>query len=404
MALTAPGSATRWILSVPPGERVTPPCRHFGPCGGCLLQDVPYSLQLDAKRAQLQRWLAPDLAIEIIPAPSPYRYRNKMEFTFGQSEGRALIGLHTRSSYRSVVDITDCHLVPAVYGAILADIRQWATAQRLTVYRATSRGGCLRHLIIRSSQEGRQVLVCVLTAEPCREATMALAEQLMAAHPEVRSVYWGLARQISDVAVPQELHWLRGARALEEQVGPFRLEVQPFNFAQPCTAQAARMYQNLQEGLPRDPDAVGWDLYTGTGLMALFAAQRLGHVIGMEREPQNVTQARQNAERNGVANVTFLEGSVERLLADRTQPCWERRPRVITVDPPRGGLHRQALQGIVLAYPPMIAYLSCNPVTLVRDVTLLQQLAPRYRIVSAQAYDMFPQTDHLETLLILQRS
>lgn len=388
-------------------HKVDPPCPYFGTCGGCALQDLSYADQLALKRERLRLALSPLGSlppVELVAMDDPWRYRNKAEFTFSESHGELVLGYHAARSYWRVVDVDDCLLLPEPAMRVLRDVRRLAIETGLPAYHPKTHQGFFRYVLIRHSRATGRMLLGLITAPGPSEAVQDLARTVAARHPELVSVYWGISRKVADVAIPDELTLLQGSAYLEETVGPFRLQLLPLSFLQPNTQQAVRMYERLEAALRDVSAAVGWDLYCGVGLVALYLARNLRQVYAMDCEPHHVELARLNAAQNGLDNVDWRVGRVETLLMDRRFWLQEAKPDVIAVDPPRAGLHAQALGSLLAARPKRIAYLSCNAQTLVRDLRALIAGFPRYRIADVTAFDMFPQTNHVETLTILDRA
>jgi len=231
-----------------------------------------------------------------------------------------------------------------------------------------------------------------------------MAQELMARHPAIASFYWGMTARVADVAIPEELILLGGAAHLEEQVGPFRIKLHPLSFLQPTSAQADRIYAAVCEHLRDASSGVAWDLYCGLGLIAFYLSRHVKKVYGVDGEPHHLELAAVNAALNGLRNVEFRLGRVETLLTDRRFWLQEAKPDVVVVDPPRAGLHPRALASILAARPLQIAYLSCNIQSLIRDLGPFLSGFPRYHLTGVQAFDMFPQTHHAETLVFLHRA
>lgn len=385
--------------------RVEPPCPHFNACGGCHLQDLAYGDQLALKRAALTRALAPLGAlpsITLVGLDDPWRYRNKMEFTFGQQDGLLVLGMHRLGSFWRIVDVEDCLLVPAPVAAVLATVRRLARETALPAYDPRTHAGFFRHLLLRQARASGEVLACLVTADGDRAVMEAFADALMRLHPAIRGCYWGINRKVADVAIPDAVTLLRGQPHIVERVGSFQLHLTPLTFLQPSLAQAERIYDAISATAQFSRAGTAWDLYCGAGLVSFYLARRAARVTGIETDARNVEAARANAALNGVTNAEFLQGKVEDLLAassaGRLPP-----PGVIVVDPPRCGLHPDVIRGLAAAPASQLFYLSCNAQTLARDLLLLRA-APAWRIMAVRAFDMFPQTTHVETLVRLERS
>ncbi len=387
--------------------RVHAPCIYFGVCGGCHLQDLAYQDQLAFKRAALLQALqplGPLPPVEIVGLDAPWRYRNKMEFTFGDLDGTLVAGMHQLGSFWRIVDLDDCLLVPEPLAAVLATARALARQTGLPAYNPRTHAGFFRHLLVRHARASGRLLVALMTTEGERAVVERWAEALLARHPEVEGCYWGINRKAADVAIPDELVVVRGATHIEEQIGPFRLSLAPLTFLQPSTVQAERIYDEIRATAQFYRTGLAWDLYCGVGLIALYLAGRATRVLGIELDARNIEAARANAARNGIANVDFRQGKVEDALASASIGALP-RPGVIVIDPPRSGLHPHVIRGLAAAGADQLFYLSCNAQTLIRDLMLLRAAAPpAYRIVAVQAFDMFPQTMHLETLVRLERA
>lgn len=384
--------------------KVAAPCPVFGDCGGCSLQDRAYEAQLTLKRLALQDALdgagAGVTVPRVVPASQPWRYRGRAELSFS-ARGEALaLGFHAAGSYTRVVDLPDCLLLPDAANRVIVSVRELAAATRLPVYQPRTRQGVLRHAIIRASHATGRVLVVLVTTPTDRAPLGALAEALRRRHPEVSGVCWGATDAAGDGVHPERLDLLSGEGALEERVGPFTLRVPPFGFLQASLEQAERIYRAVAEGARGG--AAAWDLYCGLGLVSLYLSRTVGRVYAVDVSEEQLAQAREHAAVHGAANIVCRAGPAEDVLADRG--FWmATRPDLVVVDPPRAGLHTRALAGILAARPRRLAYISCNPSTLARDAARLAAGYPGYRLASVGAYDMFPQTAHLEALAWFER-
>ena len=387
--------------------RVDAPCQYFGACGGCALQDLSYPDQLTLKRRRIEEALVslgslPPL--EIIGLEEPWRYRNKAELSFGAEGGRLLLGYHVRGSFWRVIDLEDCLLLPEPAMRVLREARELAEQTGYAAYRPKTHQGVWRYLTVRASRATGQVLLCLITSSGALEEIMRrMTRELMARHPVLVSVYWGLTDKLADIAVPERLIRLGGAEFLEDQLGPFRVQLHPLSFLQPSSVQADRIYALLAEELGAAPEGVAWDLYCGLGLISLYLSPRVRKIYAIDIEPHHLEWSVRNAALNACSNIEFRLGSVEALLMDRRFWLGEAKPDAIIVDPPRAGLHPQAIASILAARPKHLAYVSCNVQSLCRDLQALVRGFPRYRLRFLRAFDMFPQTHHVETLAILDR-
>ena len=398
-----------WFMERAPFTRIQPRCPYVGRCGGCTLQDLAYEDQLVLKRRRLEalmRPLDPTLEVTLQPLEDPWRYRNKAEFTFAQSESEhgVILGYHAARSFSRVIDLEDCLLLPESIMRLLRDVRRLASASGQPGYHPRTHEGFFRYLVVRSSRMTGQLLACLVTAPGDAGIMERLADQLIATHPELGGLYWGTTTRIADVATPDSLQLLRGQPALDEQIGPFRIRVHPQMFLQPTTLQAERMYAALTELIDPVPSGTAWDLYCGVGLIGFYLAPKFRQIHGIESDAGNIELAEHNAHANQISNISFHRGSVEDVLADKRFWLMEAKPDVVALDPPRSGLHPQAVAAVLAARPRQIAYLSCNPQSLARDVQRVLRGFPRYRLRVVRGFDAFPHTPHLEVLALLERA
>lgn len=396
-------------LERPSPQRITPTCRHFGACGGCDLQHLDYAAQVAWKQTQLVetlqhlgglKTLPP---ITVVPMDDPWHYRNKMEFSFGETGGRIIAGLHQRGSFQQIVKLEHCWIAPPLASDILQQVELAANASGLPAYNPRRHEGFWRYLVVRVSRVSGQALLMLVTNDGPREAVVRAAEQVTRALPNVTSVLWGVSTRVSDVAHPERTEILVGRDGLEEQVGPLALEVRPMTFLQPNLAHAERLYQEMQAAAALTGREVVYDLYCGLGVIALLLASKAQRVYGVESEPEHVALASSNASRNGVSNATFVCGKVEDLLLRRGLFRLGLPPDLVVVDPPRVGLHPEAIGPLLTAQPPRLFYISCNPASLARDLKALLEREPRWRLTRLSLYDFFPQTGHMEVLATLER-
>jgi len=399
------------LLSVaqPDANRVTPRCPHFGPCGGCDLQHVSDAAQLVWKRQRLEEiFRAAGLTIpkdvEVTAGKSSWGYRGKLELTFSGTADAITLGFHERGSFNRIVDVSECHIAPEPVPALIQAVRKIVNQLDAAPYHPRRHEGFWRHLVVRTAQTTGKMMVMVMTADGPEALVRTLQEQLCADFPDLESFYWGISNSLSDVAIPERLIKMAGAATLGDQVGSVQFEWGPTQFVQPNLAVAAVAYQAIAEAADLDGSQAVYDLYCGIGLMALAMAPQARMVYGVESESQNIAAAQKNAEQNGIENVLFMEGRVEDLVKHQTLFKAGLKPDLIILDPPRVGLHPDVHVPVLLADAPMIAYLSCNPVSLARDLKTLCDRDNRYHINKLHLFDFFPHTAHMETLAILRRA
>lgn len=393
-------------------KRIVPPCRHFSICGGCRWQDIDYRDQLALKRGIVQRCfreagLDEGLVEDVLGAEEAFFYRNKMDFSFGMNEAGALtLGLYVSKDkqgpgaqgHAPVFDVEECLLQSPLSNRIVEAVRGFLRGRSLQPYDPEARTGLLRSLMVREGKRTGEVLVNLVAAEGAPGLT-PLGEALRGMFPEVKGVVLSVNRRRSKNAPPDVEEALAGEGQIVEQVGGLAFGVSPASFFQVNTVQAERLYDlavHLCELTGRERVL---DLYCGTGALSLLMARRAASVTGVEAVAQAVEDARENAARNGVENCRFLCGDVLRVLPDLTRAGG--RFDVVTVNPPRAGVYRAAIQAVCALRPGRVVYVSCNPETLARDVPRFW--AGGYRLGRVQPVDLFPHTPHCEVVAQMTR-
>jgi len=398
--------------------RRAPFCRHFGTCGGCTTQDLEYAVQLAVKEqivaaafreAELDADL-PELA-GIIPAPRERQYRNKLEFSFGaqrwltdaeilegiQIDDRRGFGFHAPGRFDRVLHISECHLQPDPSEAIRSFLSALVMERGITFYDAREHQGMLRLLIIRTAITG-DVMVTVMFGEDDRSTREELMEILAERFPEITSLNYVVNTTKNDGIYSHEVKLWRGEPFITERCGPVLLRIRPKAFYQTNSEQAVRLYAAALDLAGLDPGSLVFDLYSGIGSIALSLASRVGRVVGIESNGDAVHTARENAELNSIENALFELGEVEAVLPQVIERHGS--PDLVIVDPPRAGMHPGARRVLRDLAAPRIIYISCNPRTQASDT---RDLIERYRITAVQPVDMFPQTRHVENILLLER-
>jgi 23S rRNA (uracil1939-C5)-methyltransferase len=391
---------------VSPGpNRVDAPCAHYPACGGCRFQDLGYEAQVAAKHDQvrdaLQRigGLAEPPLEPIVPAEEIFHYRNKLEYSFTQTPSGPALGFHKAGRWDEVLEIEKCWLTTDLGNAIRNAVRDWARAEHLQAYDQEHQTGYLRHLVVREARNTGQVLVMLVTARGERFEREELVDTLRR-FPEVRSIHWAVNDSPAEVTnLPSELLW--GEEAIEEELLGLRFRIRPNAFLQTNTRMAERLYELAREAAALTRDETVYDLYCGTGTIALTLARDALTVWGVEVSEESVACAIENAELNGIANAAFYAGEVGdslEELAERAGP-----PDVVVVDPPRAGLSGKAVRRIGRLEPKRLVYVSCNPTTLAGNVKdFARDWGLELRRVTP--VDMFPHTPHVEAVALLTRS
>jgi 23S rRNA (uracil1939-C5)-methyltransferase len=394
------------VLAASP-ERVPAPCPYFGRCGGCRLQHLSYAAQLVFKEKQvrdcLQRLGGQD-AFEvrpILPAPEPYGYRNKMEFTIvGDAAGAPIVGLHEAERYDVVLDIERCLLQSETMNGLLADFRAQTRERRLSVYDPRTEQGLLRFVMMREGRRTGEAMVNIVGVAPDVETLGPVAERLREREPATASVVLNVNAKKASVAVGSEEHLLAGRDHIREQLDGVTFQVSANSFFQTNTVQAERLFAVVAEACALDGTETVLDLYSGTGAISLLLARRARWVYGIEVAAAAVADAVRNARANGIDNCTFLAGEVRHVLPDLMRTGVT--ASVVVADPPRAGFHPKALAALGALAPARIVYVSCNPSTLARDVADLGRHG--YQLEWVQPVDMFPQTPHIEAVARLRRA
>jgi 23S rRNA (uracil1939-C5)-methyltransferase len=389
----------------PGPARVEAPCQHYPACGGCRFQDLAYDVQLESKEAQVRDALVRIAGIAdpplrpIVPAESPFFYRNKMEYSFTRTDEGPALGLHRAGRWDEVLDIDRCWLTTDLGNAIRETVDTWAREERLEAYDQADGTGYLRHLVVREGRNTGQALVQLVTAKGERFERDHLVDTLRG-FPEVRSIHWSVNETPAEITnLPTELLW--GDDAIEEKLCGLRFRVRPNAFLQTNTAMAEQLYGLAGEAAGLTGGETLWDLYSGIGTIGLSLADKALTVWGVDVSEESVACALENADLNGITNAAFFAGNVGQVLDELRERGGD--PDVAIVDPPRAGLAGKALKRVGEVGAPRLVYVSCNPTTLAGDVKVLASQWG-YRLEHAQPVDMFPHTPHVETVTLLTRS
>ncbi len=398
--------------------RVEPFCEHFGVCGGCKWQNLPYEEQLALKTAQVRDQLTRIGRIELpeiapcLGSASTRFYRNKLEFTFADrrwltreevESGAALdaapaVGFHIPNMFDKVLDIRQCWLQPEPSNAIRLETKRFCLEHGYTFHNAREHTGLMRNMVVRTSSTG-EVMVIVVFGEEDRPRIEALLDHLAATFPGITSLFYVINTKLNDSTTDLEAVCYRGKDHIIEEMEGLRFKVGPKSFYQTNSAQAYELYKVARSFADLGPGDVLYDLYTGTGTIANFCASQCARVVGIEYVPEAIADARVNSELNGIRNTTFYAGDMKAVLDDAFVAA-NGRPDVIILDPPRAGVDEPVLDVILRAAPGRIVYVSCNPATQARDLALLNDA---YRVEAVQPVDMFPHTHHVENVVKLVR-
>lgn len=401
----------------PSPRRLEPFCEHFGLCGGCRWQPLPYCMQLEAKQKQVTDQLVrighlhvPEIR-PIIPSEKTRYYRNKLEYTFSSRrwiyegedpdalspEERSGLGFHVGRFFDKVLDIRHCHLQPEPSDSIRLFIRQYALEHGLEFYNIRENTGLMRNMIVRNNAAG-DVMLTIVFARNDKEDIHGLLDAVSGRFPQITSLYYVINGKLNDSIADQECILYRGADAIWETMGNLRFKIGPKSFYQTNSAQALRLYSAVLELAELTGSENVYDLYTGTGTIAQFVAGKAGKVTGIEYVREAVQSARLNAVANGIGNCDFFDGDMKDVLTPEFIEA-HGHPDVMIIDPPRAGMHPDVVRVILDAAPDRIVYVSCNPATQARDISMM---AGKYEIAAVQPVDMFPQTMHVENICAMK--
>ena len=395
-------------------------CRHYGTCGGCKWQILPYEEQLRWKQRQVEDNLT-RIGKVALPPVSPilgsrriYGYRNKLEFTFADHKWLTTeemkagipfepgVGFHIPNCFDKVLDIQDCRLMDNLQNDIRNFIRTYGIEHGLSFYNEHTHSGQLRTMIVRSDNVGEMMTVIVFGEQPKGDEYTDLLSAVRDRFPQIVSLMYCINEKFNDTLGDQDILLFHGQDHLIEYMEDLQFKVGPKSFYQTNTEQAYELYQVARrfalEGL-ESPHPVIYDLYTGTGTIALFVARQAQKVVGIEYVPEAIEDAKINAKLNGIENTEFFAGDMKDILTD-TFICQHGRPDIIITDPPRAGMHEDVIKVILEAAPERIVYVSCNPATQARDLNLLDA---RYSVARVQPVDMFPHTQHVENVVLLTK-
>ena len=412
--------------------RTTPFCQHFGVCGGCKWQNLPYQEQLKFKQQQVFDQLTRIGKIElpefrpILGSVKTQEYRNKLDYgcankryltkeeiaSLPNDESQSLkdvpaIGFHITGAFDKILPIEKCWLMDDLHNQIRNEIRDYAIAQGISFFDLRQQVGLLRDVIIRNSASGELMVIIQFhydrssqeTGDRSQEQALALLQHIADQFPQITSLMYLDNQKCNDTIGDQEILVFKGTDHIFELMEDLKFKVGPKSFYQTNTEQAYHLYSVAREFAALTGNEMVYDLYTGTGTIANFVARKARKVIGIEYVPEAIEDAKINSEINGIDNTLFYAGDMKDILTDDFI-AEHGRPDVIITDPPRAGMHPDVVKTILRAAPQRIVYVSCNPATQARD---LHDLDVDYRVMAVQPVDMFPHTPHVENVVLLVR-
>ena len=401
-------------------QRAVPFCEHYGVCGGCKWQILPYEEQIKYKQKQVTDNLKRIGKIEL-PEISPILgskktqcYRNKLEFTFSNKrwltqqevtedvkyDQMNAVGFHIPNAFDKVLAIEKCWLQDDISNRIRNAARDYAYEHNYSFQNLRTHEGMLRNIIVRTSTTGELMVIVVCHIERDEEMDLfkALLQHLADKFPEITSLLYIINNKVNDTITDLDVHVFRGNDHIFEEMEGLRFKVGPKSFYQTNSEQAYELYKVARNFASLTGNELVYDLYTGTGTIANFVSRQARQVIGIEYVPEAIEDAKVNSQINGITNTLFFAGDMKDML---TQDFINQygRPDVIITDPPRAGMHQDVIDVILFAEPKRIVYVSCNPATQARD---LQLLDVKYRVTAVQPVDMFPHTHHVENVVLLE--
>ncbi len=399
-------------------RRVEPVCQHFGTCGGCKWQHMGYDHQLFYKQKEVLDHLTRIGHIDY-PEPLPilgskkhFEYRNKLEFSFsdsrwlspeeinssGEIASRTALGFHIPGMWDKILDIETCHLQASPSNEIRLSVKKFADDNGLSFYSPRNKTGLLRTLMIRTASTG-DIMVLIQFFEDIKDKREALLNHLRKSFPEISSLLYVINSKANDTIYDLEVHCSHGKDHIHEEMEGLKFRIGPKSFYQTNSEQAYELYKIVRDFAALQGHEIVYDLYTGTGTIALFISKNAKHVVGIDSVPEAICSAISNAEANQIHNAEFFAGDMKDIFHEGFIHN-NGHPDLVITDPPREGMHKKVVDQLLRLQPEKIVYVSCNTATQARDLSLLSET---YQIRKMQAVDMFPQTHHVENVVLLEK-
>ena len=399
-------------------KRTEPECEHFGVCGGCKWQDMAYEHQLYYKQKEVLNNLTRIGHIEL-PEATPilgcekqYFYRNKMEFSFSDSRwltveeiqsdedlgDKNALGFHIPGMWDKILDLKTCHLQEDPSNAIRNAVKQFAINNKLEFFNTRNQTGFLRTMMIRTSSIG-DIMVMIQFYKEDKVIRELLLDFIAAEFPQITSLQYVINGKANDTIYDQLVICYKGSDHIFEEMEGLKFKINAKSFYQTNSNQAYELYKITRDFAGLTGDELVYDLYTGTGTIAQFIAKRARRVVGVEAVPDAIIAAKENAQLNGIKNVEFFVGDMKQVFNNEFISA-HGQPDIIITDPPRDGMHKDVVEQILNIAPKKVVYVSCNSATQARDLALMNHL---YKVIKTQAVDMFPQTFHVENVVLLKK-
>lgn len=377
-------------------------CPHFGACGGCTFQSLTYENELQLKENQIKELFKKEgldvnfLGIE--GSPKVEAYRNKMEFTFGDEEkdGPLAVGMHRKGRFYEIVNVPHCNIVDKDFTNILVEVLNYFQEKKKTYYRKKNHQGFLRHLVVRKALSTGEIMINLVTSSQDELDGEEFVNRLkeISTMGEITGILHTTNDGLSDTVKADKLEILYGRDYIIEEILGLKFKISPFSFFQTNTFGAEKLYNMAREFAGDIDDKVVFDLYSGTGTIAQIMAPVAKKVVAIEIVEEAVEKAKENMKLNNLDNIEFIAGDVLKAVDNV-----EERPDLIVIDPPRNGIHPKAINKIIDFNPDTFVYVSCNPVTLVRDLKVFMERG--YKVEKVKLMDMFPRTPHVEAVILM---
>ena len=397
--------------------RTEPVCEHFGVCGGCKWQNMAYEHQLNFKQNEVKNHLQRIGKVElpefepILGSEKKFFYRNKMEFGFSNArwlteseigsadslDNRNALGFHIPKMWDKILDIRKCHLQEDPSNDIRNEIKKFAIENNLEFFNPRAHEGLLRTLMIRTASTG-EIMVLIQFFEDQKENRILLMEFLANRFPEITSLQYVINGKPNDTIYDQVVHLYKGRDYILEEMEGLKFSINAKSFYQTNSEQAYNLYKITRDFAGLTGSELVYDLYTGTGTIAQFVSRFAKKVIGVEAVPEAIADAKENAKRNNITNCEFYVGDMKNVF-NESFIAQHGKPDVIITDPPRDGMHKDVVEQILRIAPQKVVYVSCNSATQARDLAILDE---KYKVTRVRPVDMFPQTHHVENVVLLE--
>lgn len=399
-------------------HRIEPICEHFGVCGGCKWQNMNYSQQLFYKQNEVKNHLQRIGKIElpefepILGSEKQFFYRNKMEFSFSNSRwltekeiestddlgNRNALGFHIPKMWDKILDINKCHLQEDPSNAIRNEIRAFANENGLTFFNPRAHEGLLRTLMLRTASTG-EIMVLLQFFEDDKANRELILDHIYEKFPQITSLQFVVNNKANDTLYDTNIQLYKGRDYILEEMEGLKFSINTKSFYQTNSDQAYELYKITRDFAGLTGNETVYDLYTGTGTIAQFVSKNAKKVIGVESVPEAISDAKANAKRNEITNCEFFVGDMK-VVFNESFIAQHGKPDVIITDPPRDGMHKDVIEQILKIEPQKVVYVSCNSATQARDLALMDE---KYKVTRVRPVDMFPQTHHVENVVLLEK-